>query len=70
MNLLILDSTAVQAAMLERGVGVSKLAELAKVPPKTASAAHRRDIPVFYPTAHRLAEALGIEPLRLVKAVK
>lgn len=67
--MMIINAAAVQAAMLKLGVGVMKLAELAKIPPKTISALHRRDKPVYMPTLARLAKALQVEPMTLVKAV-
>ena len=36
--MIVIDSAAVQAAMLKREIGVMELAELAKIPPKTVSA--------------------------------
>lgn len=66
----MIDSGAVQAAMLRLGVGVTELAELARIPPKTISTLHRRDKPVFLPTLARLAKALQVEPMTLVKAVR
>ena len=68
--MMIISASAVQAAMLRLGIGVMELAELAKIPPKTISTLHRRDKPVYLPTLARLAKALQVEPLRLVKAVK
>lgn len=65
----MINSAAVQEQMLRLGVGVTKLAELARIPPKTISALHRRDKPVFLPTLSRLAKALQVEPMSLVKAV-
>lgn len=66
---MMIDSAAVQAAMLRLGVGVTELAELARIPPKTVSTLHRRDKPVFLPTLSRLAKALQVEPQTLIKAV-
>ena len=63
----MIDSRAVQAAMLHSGVGVYELAELAGIPPKTISALHRKDKVVFIPTLSRLAKALNIEPEQLLK---
>lgn len=63
------DSAKVQALMLKRGVGVLELAKLAKIPAKTISALHRRDAKVYISTLSRLAKALQVEPLSLVKAV-
>ena len=64
-----IDSAKVQALMLERGVGVLELAALAKIPAKTISALHRRDVKVYIPTLTRLARALQVDPMTLVKAV-
>ena len=66
----MIDSGAVQAAMLRLGVGVTELAELARIPPKTVSTLHRKDKAVFLPTLARLAKALQVEPMTLVKAVR
>lgn len=63
----MIDSRAVQAAMLKMGVGVSELAELARIPPKTISTLHRKDKAVFLPTLSRLAKALRVEPYTLIK---
>ena len=67
--MMMIDSVAVQAAMLRLGVGVMELAKIAEIPPKTISALHRRDKPVFLKTLARLAQALKVEPLSLVKVV-
>ena len=64
---MMIDSAAVQAAMLRLGVGVRELAESAQIPTKTISALHRRDKPVFLPTLARLAKALNVSPMELVK---
>ena len=64
---MIINSAAVQAAMLRLGVGVTELAKIAEIPPKTISALHRRDKPVFLPTLARLAKALNVSPMELVK---
>ena len=70
--MLTIDSAKVQALMLNHGVGVTELAELARISPKTISLLHRKDKTVFLPTLSRLAKvakALQVEPLSLVKAV-
>ena len=54
--MMMIDSAAVQAAMLRLGVGVMELAKIAEIPPKTISALHRRDKPVYLPTLARLAK--------------
>lgn len=65
--MLVIDSSAVQSCMLNKGFGVRELATLARIPPKTISALHRRDKAVFLPTLSRLAKALQVEPMELVK---
>lgn len=67
--MLIIDSAEVKRLMLERGLGVMKLSELARIPPKTISYifAHG-DKEVFTATLHRLAKALEVPPMSLLKA--
>ena len=67
--MVLIDSAAVQAAMLEKAVGVMELAKLAKIPPRTIVAAHKRDIRVNLPTVARLARALNVEAQSIIKAV-
>lgn len=64
--MLVVNSAAVQAAMLDKGFGVKRLALLAKLPLKTVSALNRRNKGVRIPTLSRLAKALQIEPMELV----
>lgn len=64
--MLIVNSAAVQAAMLNMGFGVRKLALLARIPSKTISALHRHNKKVHLPTLSRLAKALQVEPMELV----
>lgn len=66
----IINSAAVQKRMLELGVGVIELSELARIPAKTISALHRKDKAIFLPTLSRLAAALQVEPQSLIKAVE
>ena len=61
------NSSAVQAAMLDIGVGVYELAERAKIPTNTVSVLHRKDTRVRIPTLSRLARALQVEPQSLIK---
>lgn len=68
--MVTLNSSAVQAEMLNLGVGVRELAERAKIPANTVSVLHRKDTRVFLPTLSRLARALQVEPQTLIKAVK
>ena len=65
--MLLINAAIVQALMLKLGIGVMELAELARIPPKTISALHRRDKAVFLPTLSRLAKALQVAPMELVK---
>ena len=67
--MMMIDSVAVQAAMLRLGVGVMELSKIAEIPPKTISILHRHDKTVFLPTLARLAKALQVEPMELVKVV-
>lgn len=64
--MLIINSAAVQAAMLDKCIGVKKLALLAKLPLKTASLLHRQNKAVRIATLARLAKALGVAPMELV----
>lgn len=64
---MTINAAEVREAMLRLGVGVTELAELARIPPKTISALHRRDTKVFLPTLSRLAKALQVAPMELVK---
>lgn len=68
--MLIVNSAAVQAAMLNMGLGVRGLALLAQIPPKTISALHRHNKKVHLPTLSRLAKALGVAPMELVAQVQ
>lgn len=68
MSMMKIDSGKVQALMLEQGIGVIELAERAKISAKTVSALHRRDCTIYIPTLTRLARALQVEPLKLIKA--
>lgn len=65
--MLMIDSAAVRSAMLSKEFGVMKLSKLAKIPPKTISTLHRRDKAVYLPTLSRLARALQVNPMELVK---
>ena len=65
----MIDSAALQARMLALGIGVMELAELARLQPKTVSLLFRHDRRVQPKTLHRLAVALQVEPMTLVKAV-
>ena len=67
--MLVIDSRAVQAAMLKARVGVVQLARLAKMRANTISELSRIDKPVRNATLLRLADVLQIEPMTLVKAV-
>ena len=65
---MMIDSRAVQAAMLRLSIGVTELSKIAEIPPKTISTLHRKDKAVFLPTLSRLAKALQVEPM--TKAVR
>lgn len=67
--MLVIDSRAVQAAMLKARVGVVQLARLAKMRANTISELSRIDKPVRNGTLLRLADVLQVEPMTLVKAV-
>lgn len=67
--MLWIDSAALQARMLALGIGVMKLAELARLQPKTVSALHKEDRRVRIVTLFKLAKALQCLPTELVKAV-
>ena len=67
--MLVIDSRAVQAAMLKARVGVLQLARLAQMRPNTISDLSRIDKPVRNETLLRLADSLQVEPMTLVKAV-
>lgn len=68
--MVTLNSSAVQAEMVNLGVGVRELAERAKIPANTVSVLHRKDTRVFIPTLARLAKALQVPPQSLIKAVE
>lgn len=65
--MLVIDSSAFLTAILRIGVGVRELATLARIPPKTISELHRRDKAVHLSTLSRLAKALQVDPMTLVK---
>lgn len=67
--MLMIDSRAVQTAMLKARVGVVQLARLARLRPSTISDLSRIDKPVRNATLLRLADVLQVEPMTLVKAV-
>lgn len=67
--MLIIDSRAVQAAMLKARVGVAQLARITRLRPNTISELSRIDKPVRNATLLRLADCLKVEPMSLVKAV-
>lgn len=62
------NSSAVQAAMLDIGVGVNELAKRARISAKTICGLHRKDKRVFIPTLAKLARALGVPAQSLIKA--
>lgn len=64
--MLIVNSAAVQAAMLNKFIGVKELASIAQIPLKTVSTLHRQNKAVRITTLARLAKALQMEPMELV----
>lgn len=69
MNVMIVDSKAVWAAMLKLGVGTMEVTKLSGLPSKTISNFVTADRRARVPTIARLAKALKVEPMSLVKAV-
>ncbi len=69
MNVMIVDSKAVWAAMLKLGVGTMEVTKLSGLPSKTVSNFVTADRRARVPTIARLAKALKVEPMSLVKAV-
>lgn len=69
MNVMIVDSKAVWAAMLKLGVGTMEVTKLSGLPSKTISNFVQSDRRARVPTIARLAKALKVEPMSLVKAV-
>ena len=67
MGTITVNSSAVQAAMLNIGVGVNELAKRAKIATGTMSKLHKKDMRVFIPTISRLAKALGVPVQSLIK---
>ena len=67
--MLVTDSRAIQRAMLQSGLSVTKLAAITKSARCTISILSREDRQAHMPTIHKLAKALQVEPLSLVKAV-
>ncbi len=67
--MLVVDSRAVWAAMLKLGVGTMEVTKLSGLPSKTVSNFVTADRRARVPTIARLAKALKVEPMSLVKAV-
>ena len=67
--MLVTDSRAIQRAMLQCGISVTELADITKSARCTISILSREDRRAHMPTIHKLAKALQVEPLSLVKAV-
>lgn len=65
--MVVIDSRAVQEAMLKARVGVVQLARLTHLRPNTISDVSRSDKPVRNETLLRLADVLQVEPMTLVK---
>ena len=67
--MMIVDSKAVWAAMLKLGIGTMQVTERSGLPSKTISNFVTSDRKARVPTIVKLAQALKVEPLSLVKEV-
>lgn len=67
--MMIVSARAVWAAMLKLGVGTMEVTKLSGLPSKTVSNFVTADRRARVPTIARLAKALKVEPMSLVKAV-
>ena len=69
--MVAVDSLALTTTMVRRGVGTMALAEISKVSPRTITAISKRDdVAVRVSTIIKLAKALQIDPVALVKGAK
>lgn len=64
---MILDSAVVRGEMMRQEIGVNELGRKAGIEPRAISRYSRFDSRVFAPTAGRLAKALQVDPLTLVR---
>lgn len=67
--MLVVSARKVQAAMLERAVGTMEVTKLSGLPSKTVSNFVTADKRARIPTITKLARALGVPPMELVKVV-
>lgn len=65
--MMIVSAQAVQSAMLEREVGTMEVTKLSGLPSKTVSNFVQGDRRARVPTIAKLARALQVEPMELVK---
>lgn len=66
---MIVSARAVWEAMLKLGVGTMEVTKLSGLPSKTVSNFVTADRRARVPTITKLARALRVEPMTLVKAV-
>ena len=67
--MMIVSARAVWEAMLKLGVGTMEVTKLSGLPSKTVSNFVTADRRARIPTITKLARALQVEPMSLVKAV-
>lgn len=65
--MMTVSAQAVHAAMLNQAIGTMELTKLSGLPSKTVSNFVQRDRRAHVPTICKLASALKIDPLELVK---
>lgn len=68
--MMIVDSKEVWRAMLDLNVGTMQVAKDSGLPTKTISNFVTADRKARVPTINRLARALRVEPMKLVKAAE
>lgn len=64
---MMIDSGKVQRLMLERQLGTMELTKLSGLPSKTISTVVNRDARARIPTITKLARALSVSPMELVR---
>lgn len=65
--MMIVSAQAVQAAMLKNEIGTMTLTKLSGLPSKTVSNFVQRDRRAHVPTICRLARALQVNPMELLR---
>lgn len=65
--MMIVSAQAVQAAMLKNEIGTMTLTKLSGLPSKTVSNFVQRDPRAHVPTICRLARALQVNPMELLR---